>query len=282
MMVYSPMDQQSLVPVCRGTSLLSGRADSFVASPQSYPSASQALPFSDQHSTTYQRDFLPYYEAPVHISPSPNLNCVDSNPSQTGEGILNPALVKKLQLDVGEQFIIEHRLQGEDWDTIAYGFQQRFGVSRSSSKSALAMRLSRLKAKHPEIRLLFEGASSKARRRKGQGHHQKTGPQGRNTPAEETITARREDCSELQGMNKPAEETITAEREDWSQQVRPEISWSRPGKTIDGGTKHRSTQGKAAAAADVLLTFLGQPDLRDSIAPKDYSALIRVRSRLRE
>ncbi|KAI3528004.1 hypothetical protein CABS02_15233 [Colletotrichum abscissum] len=189
-----------------------------------------------------------------------------NEPNSPEKAILGPDLVDKLQIDVAEQYLIEQRLQDQDWDTIKSGSEHRFGVSSSSSKSALAMRVSRRRKKHIEIRSLFEQASLKKRSKRQQGkkHNWETGVQNGHVRAEETMWAEHEACAER----------TQRERRERPQGTSP--------KTCDQELTRCITPREAAAAADMLLAFLGQAELRGVMAQTDCLSIVRVRSRLRE
>ncbi|KAK1658093.1 hypothetical protein BDP55DRAFT_720971 [Colletotrichum godetiae] len=272
-MACSPVNQQALVPVCRGTPLSTRSADPFVTSPQPWSSAWQAPSLQDFYGTADRRDSFPCYEAPPNTSAPPGVDRVDSSvfpdlvePNQYRDGILDPALVEFLQLDVGEQYIIERRLQRQPWKALTAGFQQRFGVSASSKQSALMMRLSRLKKEHPQIRSLFEKASLKGRSRrpKEQGYRRETPSQDRDVAVEETIGVGHGDGSQHRGGGRRGKPP------------------NRPQKSFYKGRGNRITQSEAAAAADMVLIFVSQPEVREWMADAEYKSLVRVRSRLRE
>ncbi|KAI3531309.1 hypothetical protein CABS02_14192 [Colletotrichum abscissum] len=272
-MACFPVNQQALVPVSRSTPLSTRSANPFVASPQPWSSAWQAPSIQGFDDITDRQDSFPCYEAPPNTSAPPGVDRVDSSvfpdvvePNQYRDGILDPALVDFLQLDVGEQYLIERRLQRQPWKALTAGFQQRFGVSASSTQSALMMRLSRLKKEHPQIRSLFEEASLKghSRRPKGRGHRRETQSQDTNVAVEETIRAGRGEGSQHRGSGRRGTPP------------------NRQQKSFYEGRGNRVTQGEAAAAADMVLIFVSQPEVRECMAEAEYKSLVRVRSRLRE
>ncbi|KAK1659796.1 hypothetical protein BDP55DRAFT_732975 [Colletotrichum godetiae] len=268
-------DQQALVSVSRDTSRVGEWTGSFVPSHQPDTSAWQSPPppFTIDYGDYCPRGFSHFNDgSPKAFEPADFDSTEDTvfsggnEPNPVEEGILDPDLVDKLQIDVADQYLIEQRLQDQDWDTIKSGFEDRFGVSSSSSKSALAMRVSRRRKKHSEIRSLFEQATLKKRSKRQQGkkHSWETGVQDRYVRAEETIGLEHEAC---------------AERTQGERRGRPR---STSPKTCDQELTHCITPREAAAAADMLLAFLGQPELRGVMAQADCLSIVRVRSHLRE
>ncbi|KAK0371616.1 hypothetical protein CLIM01_11018 [Colletotrichum limetticola] len=270
-------DQQALVPVSRDTSLVGEWTGSFIPSQQQYSSTWQSppppQPFINDYGDDCQRWFSQFYDGspnafePLDFDSAEDAVFSDGNePNPLEEATLDPDLVDKLQIDAADQYLIEQRLQDQDWDTIKSGFEHRFGVSSSSSKSALAMRVSRRRKKHIEIRSLFEQASLKKRSKRQQGkkHSWEPGVQDRHVRAEETIGLEHEACAER----------TQRERRGRPQGTSPE--------TCDQELTRYITPREAAAAADMLLAFLGQPELRGVMAQADCLSIVRVRSRLRE
>ncbi|KAK1488955.1 hypothetical protein CABS01_17162, partial [Colletotrichum abscissum] len=150
-------DQQALVPVSRDTSLVDEWTGSFIPSQQQYPSTwqSPSPPFPIDYGDDCQRGFSQSYDGSPNAFEPPDFDSAEdavfsdgNEPNPLEEAILDPDLVDKLQIDAADQYLIEQRLQDQDWDTIKSGFEHRFGVSSSSSKSALAMRVSRRRKKH--------------------------------------------------------------------------------------------------------------------------------------
>ncbi|KAL0764122.1 hypothetical protein CaCOL14_013449 [Colletotrichum acutatum] len=268
-------DQQALVPVSRDTSLVGEWTGSFIPSQPSYPSAwqSPSPPFPIDYGDDCQRGFSQFYDGSPNAFEPSDFDSAEhavfsggNEPNSPEKAILDPDLADKLQIDVAEQYLIEQRLQDQDWDTIKSGFEHRFGVSSSSSKSALAMRVSRRRKKHSEIRSLFEQASLKKRSKRQQDkkHNWETGVQDRPVRAEVTMGLEHEASPE------------------WTQRERRGRPRGTSPKTCDLELTHCKTPKEAATAADTLLAFLGQPELRGVMAQADCLSIVRVRSRLRE
>ncbi|KAL0764070.1 hypothetical protein CaCOL14_013397 [Colletotrichum acutatum] len=230
-------------------------------------------PFTNDEGDDCPRGFSQFYDGSPNAFEPPDFDSAENavfsggnEPNPLEEAILDPNLIDKLQIDAADQYLIEQRLQDQDWDTIKSGFEHRFGVSSSSSKSALAMRVSRRRKKHSEIRSLFEQACLKKRSKRQQDkkHNWETGVEDRPVRAEVTMGPEHEASPE------------------WTQRERRGRPRGTSPKTCDQELTHCITPRQAIAAADTVLAFLGQPKLREVMAQTDCLSIVRVRSRLRE
>ncbi|KZL88087.1 reverse transcriptase and rnase h [Colletotrichum incanum] len=126
--------------------------------------------YGNQHhsSSTYQ------YESPPRVFELPDLRPQDNSsshrlqdkPDCSGETVRDLLASNSLSLCKEDQFIVEARLEKRAWGETRAGYEAAFGASRSSTQQALAMRLSRLKAKYPKIRSILGGKTRKRARSK--------------------------------------------------------------------------------------------------------------------
>ncbi|KAK1492537.1 hypothetical protein CABS01_17107, partial [Colletotrichum abscissum] len=116
------------------------------------------------------------------------------------------------------------------------------------------------------IRSLFEQASLKKRSKRQQGkkHNWETGVEDRPVRAEVTMG--------------PEDEASP----EWTQRERRGRPRGTSPETCDQELTHCITPREAIAAADTVLAFLGQPELREVMAQTDCLSIVMVRSRLRE
>ncbi|KDN72010.1 hypothetical protein CSUB01_10255 [Colletotrichum sublineola] len=69
-------------------------------------------------------------------------------------------------LCIKDQFVVSACMEGRGWGEIQRDYQTQFGVSCSSTRPALAMRLYRLKRKYPKLRSILGDKRRKKQRRR--------------------------------------------------------------------------------------------------------------------
>ncbi|KAK1974385.1 hypothetical protein LZ30DRAFT_787030 [Colletotrichum cereale] len=119
------------------------------------PPPPQFPPFFDNQ----QRGLAYRYESPPDVSEPTDFPPLDSLSSRCAEEESDYAQEAVLDLSTseypipceGDQFIVIARAERRQWREIQRDYEARFGASRSSTRQALAIKLSRLKENYPTL-----------------------------------------------------------------------------------------------------------------------------------
>ncbi|KAK1965662.1 putative reverse transcriptase and RNase H [Colletotrichum sublineola] len=142
------------------------------------PPPSYFPPFFDCYGDQ-QRGAVYTYESPPDVSDSTSLQCLgnlslrcveegDEEEDHAQGLVLDSPSSNYPVLCEEDQFIVDARAQRRRWGEIQRDYKAHFGASRSSTPQALAMRLSRLRQKHPKLKSVLGDKPRKKRRRRDQ------------------------------------------------------------------------------------------------------------------
>ncbi|KDN63806.1 hypothetical protein CSUB01_11308 [Colletotrichum sublineola] len=140
------------------------------------PPPSYFPPFFDYYDDQ-QRGAVYTYESPPDVSDSTSLQCLgnlslrcveeEEEEEDHAQGlVLDSPSSDYPVLCEEDQFIVDARAQRRQWGEIQRDYAARFCASRSLTVQALAMRLTRLRQKYPQLRSVLGDKPRKERRRR--------------------------------------------------------------------------------------------------------------------